>query len=119
MLFKDAKVGDKVAMPYRNGDIDRATISKVTPTQVVVGDERYRRDNGYRIGRPEGRISPWTADHDARKALFNVGQRLVNATTALGKVATNGWTAYYMPHDVSQAMALVEAIDRYIASIPK
>lgn len=119
MLFQDVKPGDKVAKPYSDGDVGAVIVTKVTTTQVVIGDERYRRDNGRRIGKVHGRILPWMQEHEIQSLRYQVGRRLVGAAKALGKVAANGWLIGYMPTDVEQANALADAIEKYVAAHPK
>ena len=47
--FDDVKVGDEVVV-VRGREIRRASISAVTPKQVVVGSVRYWRKDGVRVG---------------------------------------------------------------------
>jgi hypothetical protein len=113
-LFKDANVGDKVAIPYSGGDIKQGTIAKVTPTQIVVDDVRYRRSNGNRIGEGKGYIKPWTAEHTAAVARYKASRRLSDAIEGLRRVAT-GWGTP-IASDTAAANALAEQIETYIAA---
>lgn len=120
MLFQDAKRGDIVAVPFSDGTVGKYTVTKVTPTQIVVnGGSRYRRDNGHRIGERNGSITQWTTEHDTRLTKCNAGARLVMAAKALEKVASHGWNRVHIPHDPAAAMKLAEAIEAYLAGMPK
>ena len=112
MKFANAKAGDAVAIPYDGGDVKRATIDRLTPTQVIVGDRRYRRDNGVAVGEQCGFITPWTDEHVAQAARYEAGKRLGEATRALGQIAT-GWSVK-IPKDHVAANALSEAIESYL-----
>ena len=112
MKFADAKVGDIVATPYRDGDVKRGVIARLTLTQVVVGGVRYRRDNGAAVGDRTGSITPWTPAHDEQVARYSAGMRLQAACRALESVAC-GW-GVKMPKDHVAAIALAEAIEAYV-----
>lgn len=112
MKFANAKVGDAVAIPYKSGDVKRALIDRLTPTQVVVGDRRNRRDNGRAVGEQRGFITPWTDEHTTQEARYVAGERLGEAARALGQIAT-GW-GVKIPKDHIAANALSEAIEAYI-----
>jgi hypothetical protein len=112
MKFANARAGDSVAIPYDGGDVKRATIDRLTPTQVIVGERRYRRDNGHAVGEQRGFITPWTDEHAAQAARYEAGMRLSNAAHALGKIAT-GW-GVKIPKDHVAANALSETIESYL-----
>lgn len=81
--FQDPKEGDIVARyPYMRELPTKATIEKVTPTQVVVNGTRYMRKNGREIGGGYGpsHIRPWTAEVDAK--IEAAKQREANAVRA-------------------------------------
>ena len=113
MLFADAKPGDLVAIPYDDGDVEQAAIDKVTATQVVVGDRRFRRDTGRAVGDRRGVIVPWTEEHAARRRGYAAGVRLSTACRALERAVT-GWRVK-IPRDVEAAEALAAAIEAYVA----
>ena len=117
MKFANAKVGDTVAIPYDGGDVKRATINRLTPTQVIVGDRRYRRDNGHVVGEQRGFITPWTDEHTVQAARYEAGKRLGNAAHALMQIAT-GW-GVKIPKDHVAANALSEAIELYIKGLER
>ena len=112
MKFANAKVGDVVAIPYDGGDVKRYIIDRLTPTQVIVGDRRYRRDNGRAVGEERGYIIPWTDEHALQAAKYEAGKRLGEAARALGQIAT-GW-GVKIPKDHIAAGVLSEAIETYL-----
>lgn len=48
--LNDVKPGDILVECTRN-HISVVTVSKVTPTQIVCGNKRYRKKDGYLVGR--------------------------------------------------------------------
>lgn len=52
MTLSDLKAGDEVAVKASGyyQVHERHTITRVTPTQIVIGPNRYRKSDGYRIG---------------------------------------------------------------------
>ena len=112
MKFANAKAGDAVAIPYEGGDVKRVTIDRLTPTQVIVGDRRYRRDNGRAVGEERGFITQWTDEHATQAARYEAGKRLGESARALGQVAT-GW-GVKIPKDHVAANALSQAIEAYL-----
>jgi hypothetical protein len=48
--LESLKAGDEVMVPSRYGAPSILRVDRVTPTQVVVGSEKYRKSNGYRVG---------------------------------------------------------------------
>lgn len=112
MKFANAKTGDVVAIPYEGGDVKRATIDRLTPTQVIVGDRRYRRDNGRAVGEDRGFITQWTDEHAVQAERYKAGRRLGNAAHSLSTIAT-GW-GVKIPMDHVAANALSEAIESYL-----
>jgi hypothetical protein len=112
-MFKDAKVGDKVAIPYSGGEVKQAEITKLTPTQVVVGDMRFRRDSGNRIGDGKGYIEPWTAEHDEQAARYKAGRRLKSAAYHLDQ-SVREW-GVQLPKDAKAANELSALIEKYLA----
>lgn len=114
-MFKDAKVGDKVAIPYNDGSVGQYEIARLTPTQVIVGVDRYSRDNGGKVGSRDGCIRPWSDAHAQQAARFKASRRLSNATHALYKIAAAGW-GMPMQKDSLAADALAEQIEAYLAA---
>ena len=114
MRFADAKPGDLVAIPYDDGDVKQAAIDKVTATQIVVGDRRYRRDTGCAVGDRRGCIVPWTEEHEQQRRRYATGRRLSSACRALETVAT-GWRVK-LPADAEAAETLAAAIEAYVAA---
>jgi len=51
MLFAEIKVGDEVAICWRDS-VYRATVTRVTATQFYAGGVAYRRDDGVERGAP-------------------------------------------------------------------
>ena len=47
--IKDLKAGDKVFVT-RGSHIRLVTVDRVTATQIVIGGERFRKSDGYRMG---------------------------------------------------------------------
>lgn len=113
MQFADAKPGDLVAIPHDDGDVKQAKIDKVTTTQIVVGDRRFRRDTGRAVGDRRGRIVPWTEEHEQQRRRYAAGRRLESACRALEQVAI-GWRVV-LPRDVAAANTLAAAIEAYVA----
>jgi hypothetical protein len=73
MLFKDAKVGDAVALWNRGRDLaTKTTITALTNTQVTVNGVKFTRSHGAEIGGGDRwnkmGIEPWTAKVEARLA---------------------------------------------------
>lgn len=52
MTLSDLKAGDEVVVKASGyyQVYERHTITRVTPTQIVIGPNRYRKSDGYRIG---------------------------------------------------------------------
>jgi hypothetical protein len=70
MLFKDAKVGDVVAIIGRRGAITKGIIAALTNTQVTVGGSKFTRSRGTEISGTINAwdkldIRPWTAEIEA------------------------------------------------------
>jgi hypothetical protein len=98
------EVGQDVEVCIRYDRPYVATITRLTKTQVVVGDEKYRRSSGYRVGYDDpwyhSFIKPLTEDarqtirlrHDRdllrRTAWQNVGDELVTKIASLVKAET-------------------------------
>jgi hypothetical protein len=81
----DYKVGDEVAI-WTTGwgaSVERATIAAVTATQVVVGDRRYMRASGRRVGDKSESIEPWTAEVAERVAKRQAARELEAQRRAL------------------------------------
>lgn len=114
MRFADAKQGDLVAIPYDDGDVKQAAIDKVTATQIVVGDRRFRRDTGCAVGDRRGHVVPWTEEHEQQRRRYAAGRRLSSAYHALGTVAA-GWRVK-LPADAEAADALAAAVEAYVAA---
>jgi hypothetical protein len=73
MLFKDAKVGDAVALwNSRRTAATKTTITALTNTQVTVNGVKFTRAHGAEIGGGDRwnkmGIEPWTAKVEARLA---------------------------------------------------
>jgi hypothetical protein len=73
MLFKDAKVGDAVALWNSRHDVaTKTTITALTNTQVTVDGVKFTRSHGAEIGGGDRwnkmGIEPWTASVEARLA---------------------------------------------------
>jgi hypothetical protein len=73
MLFKDAKVGDAVAITGRYGDITKGAITAITNTQVTVDGAKFTRSKGSEISGTKCSydkrdIEPWTAKIEDRIA---------------------------------------------------
>jgi hypothetical protein len=73
MLFKDAKVGDAVAMwNSRRDAATKTTITAMTNTQVTVNGIKFTRSHGAEIGGGDRwnkmAIEPWTAKVESRLA---------------------------------------------------
>lgn len=50
--FESLKEGDEVMIPGRYGASPSfAKVTKITPTQIVIGRDRFKRTNGYQVGR--------------------------------------------------------------------
>jgi hypothetical protein len=70
MLFKDAKVGDAVALSGRRGAWTKTTITAITNTQVTVDGAKFTRSRGAEISGTinswdKRSIEPWTAKIEA------------------------------------------------------
>ena len=46
----ELKPGDKVIQHSQSGGEKWRWVSRTTKTQIIIGDDRFRRKNGYRIG---------------------------------------------------------------------
>jgi hypothetical protein len=73
MLFKDAKVGDAVALWNRHRNAaTKTTITALTNTQVTVNGVKFTRSHGVEIGGGDRwnkmAIEPWTAKVESRLA---------------------------------------------------
>jgi hypothetical protein len=73
MLFKDAKVGDAVALwNSRRDAATKTTLTALTNTQVTVSGIKFTRSHGAEIGGGDRwnkmAIEPWTAKVEARLA---------------------------------------------------
>lgn len=69
MTFDNPKPGDPVAF-YASRHTHTPTcltIERVTPTQVIVGGSRYRRNGGGALDH-HGRVKPWTTEVDVEIA---------------------------------------------------
>jgi hypothetical protein len=79
MLFPDPKPGDEVAYYRSYRDTPRKlTIARVTPTQIVVGGQRFRRVDGDEVGGSRWdrtRVKPWTPDIDEALAKEEAAKR--------------------------------------------
>ena len=59
--LENVKEGDQVAILHGgiNSWGEAVTVTRTTPTQIIVGKTRYRRKNGYTVGRQAG----WDPTH--------------------------------------------------------
>lgn len=67
MEIKDLAVGDSVAVYSYGWDvrIRRSTVSKITPTQLIVDGARFRREDGRAVGEKSAWHSTWLKCLDA------------------------------------------------------
>lgn len=85
--IKELKAGDEVFVNRSGTDYHGlATVTRVTPTQVIIGTQRFRKTNGCEIG--VGRY----ADHlntfvDEQKAKHKLQKRLSSALSAVKRIS--------------------------------
>lgn len=112
--LEDLKVGDKVLVDDRNSQAIR-TVAKVTKAHIVVGDTRYHRLNGRRVGDgvwDNNSIRPATDEDVARLRLAAAYNRAIRRLEQLvvGSVARDRLRA--LPIEaLTQAADLLDAAD--------
>ncbi len=110
MLFEEINVGDEVAQDSHWHGSSIHVVERVTKKQVVVGGNRFRREDGYVVGSTGHRrlrITPVTPEKRARAEKAVLCRKINNRVYEVEKLGDKGLREL----ESSELSALLEALE--------